>query len=109
MPQITVTINGRPYPVACEAGEEERVAEMARYVDGKMQHFAAAHGQIGEARLLVLAALLLADELTDAREAGRHAGTTNGTAAGEAIMADGIAALASRIEAIASKLETAHI
>lgn len=107
MAQITVTINGRGYPVACNDGEEERIGELARYVDDKVKGFAREFGPVGEARLLVLAALVLADELAEAIEAGKpHAG--NG-AAEEGKLTTGIENLASRIEAIAARLETAHI
>ena len=68
MAQITVTINGRAYPVACNEGEEAaHRASSARYIDAKVAGFARELGQIGEARLLVLAALVLADELADAQ------------------------------------------
>src|SRR6185437_4964411 len=58
MAQVTVTINGRGYPVACDEGEQARITELARYVDAKVRGFARELGQIGEARLLVLAALV---------------------------------------------------
>jgi cell division protein ZapA len=107
MAQVTVTINGRGYPVACNEGEEERIGELARYVDDKVKAFAREFGPVGEARLLVLAALVLADELAEAIEAGKsHAG--NG-AAEDGKLAAGIENLATRLEAIAARLETAHI
>ncbi len=109
MAQIAVTINGRSYPVACNEGEEQRIGELARYVDDKVKGFARELGQIGEARLLVLAALVLADELADAQadQASPRAG--NGVAADHGKFASGVENLARRIEAIAAKLEGAHI
>lgn len=108
MAQVTITINGRAYPVACNEGEEQRIAELARYVDAKVKAFAKDLGQIGEARLLVLAALVLADELADVQAAGRPQ-SGNGAAVEEGKLAAGIENLAQRIEAIAAKLETPHI
>ena len=108
MAQVTITINGRAYPVACNEGEEQRIVELGRYVDGKVKAFAKDLGQIGEARLLVLAALVLADELADAQSAGGAAHAGNG-AADDGKLAAGIENLAQRIEAIAVKLETSHI
>jgi cell division protein ZapA len=110
MAQVTVTINGRNYPIACNAGEEERIAELARYVDGKVKGFASEFGAVGEARLLVLTALVLADELAEAREGqnGHHA-AGNGAAAVPENIAGGIDDLARRIETIAARLETPHI
>ena len=56
MPQVSITINGRSYPVACDEGEEDRIRELARVIDSKVAGFARQVGQAGEARLLVLAA-----------------------------------------------------
>jgi cell division protein ZapA len=111
MAQVTVTINGRNYPIACNAGEEGRIGELARYVDGKVKGFAKEFGAVGEARLLLLTALILADELAEAREAqnGHAAGDGNGAIAAGESLAGGIDHLARRIEAIATRLETAHI
>jgi len=110
MAQVTVTINGRNYPIACNAGEEGRIGELARYVDGKVKGFAKEFGAVGEARLLLLTALILADELAEAREAQNgHQAAGNGAAATGESLAGGIDHLARRIEAIATRLETAHI
>lgn len=109
MAQITVTINGRGYPVACSDGEEQRITELARYIDAKVKGFAQELGQIGEARLLVLTALVLADELAEAQEGagGPHGG--NGAAPEDARVLSGIENLAKRIEAVAARLEADHI
>jgi cell division protein ZapA len=110
MAQVTVTINGRNYPVACNAGEEERIGELARYVDDKVRGFAREVGQVGEARLMLLAALVLADELADAKDASAGARSPDdGVAPDDGVLATGIEKLAVRIEAIAAKLETSHI
>lgn len=109
MAQVTVTINGRTYPVTCNEGEEQRIAELARYIDGKVKSFARDLGQIGEARLLVLAALVIADELADAHAASGRARPANGAAAEDGKLAAGVENLAQRIEAIAARLETVHI
>ncbi len=109
MAQVSVTINGRSYPVACQSGEEPRIAELARSIDEKVRGLAQQLGAVGEARLLLLAALLLADELADAKEAlGKKGALANGHAS-EDQLAAGIEDLASRIEAIAERLETHHI
>ncbi len=65
MPQITVTINGHPHAVQCDPGEEHRIRELARLVEAKVATFGDQAQRVGEARLLVLAALVLADELTE--------------------------------------------
>jgi cell division protein ZapA len=110
MAQVNVTINGRNYPIACNAGEEGRIGELARYVDGKVRGFAKEFGAVGEARLLLLTALVLADELAEARETqnGHHAAGNGAAPVGESL-AGGIDDLAQRIEAIAARLEMPHI
>lgn len=109
MAQVVATINGRSYPIACNEGEEQRIAELARYVDAKVKTFARDLGQIGEARLLVLAALVLADELADAQSGKGEATLANGDAAHDGKLAAGVEDLAERIEAIAARLEASHV
>lgn len=66
MPTVDISINGRPYSVQCGEGEEVRLKRLAQYVDARVRESAQAHGQLGDARLLVLTGLLIADELDDA-------------------------------------------
>ncbi|MGD9650200.1 MAG: cell division protein ZapA [Dongiaceae bacterium] len=66
MGQVTLTINGYVYTVACDDGQESHVTELSHYIDKRVKDIAASIGQIGEARLLVMATLLIADELSDA-------------------------------------------
>jgi cell division protein ZapA len=108
MPQVSITINGRAYPVACDEGEEDRIRELARTIDGKVASFARQVGQAGEARLLVLAALVLADELAEANETAHRLGTQQ-VATSNATVATSVSRLAQRIEAVAARLETSHI
>lgn len=108
MPEIHLTLNGRSYPVSCEEGEEARIKELAQYVDRKIQEFVSKLGQIGEARLLVLAALVIADELADAHATlRRQSPAANGV--DTETLAHGLDELAKRIETIAVRLETSHI
>ncbi len=65
MAQLTVKINGYAYNVGCEDGQEAHLMEMARQVEHRIENIKALGGQSGEARLLLLAALLMADELHD--------------------------------------------
>ena len=109
MAQITVSINGRGYPVACSDGEEQRITELARYIDAKVKGFAQELGQIGEARLLVLTALVLADELAEAQEGAGDPHGGNGAAREDGKVLSGIENLAKRIEAVAARLEADHI
>jgi cell division protein ZapA len=108
MPQVSITINGRAYPVACDEGEEERIRELGRIIDSRVANFARSVGQAGEARLLVLAALVLADELAEANEAARRLGSQT-AAPDTAALAGNVSRLAQRIEAVAARLESSHI
>lgn len=110
MPQVTVVINGRSYTIACEPGEEDRVRQLGRSIDAKVVGFAKDAPQAGEARLLVMAALMLADELGEAREALRRMrGAAGGGAADEDALANGIERLALRIETVAARLEATQL
>lgn len=69
MAQIAVTVNGRRYEIGCDDGEEAHVFRMAAELDRRVSGLVASVGQqVGEARLLVLAGLLLADEANDLRQ-----------------------------------------
>jgi len=109
MAQITVTINGRGYQIACDDGQEEHLVRLAAFVDKKVGELTAAMGQIGDTRLLVMASLLIADELADsykALEAERKRPPGLSPEA-EAAMAQGIDVLAQHVEEIAARLEAA--
>jgi cell division protein ZapA len=68
MPQVTVTINGRQFRMACEEGEEARVMRLAEDLDARIVRLRARFGEIGDTRLTVMAALTLADELSEVKE-----------------------------------------
>jgi cell division protein ZapA len=68
MGQVTVTVNGRTYRLQCGDGEERRLIELATHVGNRIDGLAAEFGQVGDDRLLLMTALLVADELWDVRE-----------------------------------------
>ena len=68
MGQITISVHDQKYTLACRDGEEERLKSLADYVSGKAKTLAANLGQVGESRLLLMSALLIADELSECRE-----------------------------------------
>lgn len=69
MAEVDLTIVGRPYRVACRDGEEETLRAAARLVDSKSREALAGLGTLSEARQLLFAALLLADQLLDEKPA----------------------------------------
>jgi len=111
MPELHLTVNGRTYPIACDDGQEGRLRELAQYLDRKTVEFARKLGQIGEAHLLVLAALTITDELADAQATLRSHASPESTGNGIDVdaLTHGLEELAERIEAIAGRIETAHI
>jgi cell division protein ZapA len=68
MPQVSVTINGRQFRLACEDGEEEHLTHLAQELDSRIVQLRARFGEIGDTRLTVMAALALADELSEVKE-----------------------------------------
>ncbi len=66
MSHINVTINGRQYRMACEEGQEVRLLKLAESFESRIQDLRGKFGEIGDARLTVMAALTVCDELLDA-------------------------------------------
>ena len=100
--RLNITINGRDYPMACEPGEEEKVAALGKKLDAVVRKVAVTTGPIAESRLLVMAGLIIAADLADLEEAG--AGKAG--AAGKADAGDEAGkALAARVEELARRLE----
>src|SRR5258705_13164839 len=67
MAQISIEVNGRPYAVGCEDGQEQHLLELAKLFDHQVRQVSQDMGQLGDTRLFLMGALLLADELADAR------------------------------------------
>jgi cell division protein ZapA len=67
MAQITVEINGKPYVVGCQDGQEQKLRELVAMLDAHVREVASNIGQLGETRLLLMGALLLADDLEEAK------------------------------------------
>ena len=65
MAQVNVTINGRQYRMGCEDGQEDHVTRLAEEIDSRIEQLRGAHGEIGDQRLTVMAALTVADELAE--------------------------------------------
>jgi cell division protein ZapA len=74
---ITIRLNGHPYQIGCGAGEEDHVANLGAEVESIMQSLVGSVGQIGEARLLAMVALILADRASTAAAAN---GSSNAVA-----------------------------
>ena len=116
MSQVNVTINGRQFRMACEDGQEDHLTELARDLDVRVEGLRAKFGEIGDTRLTVMAAITIADELSEmaarlkrleadfaaAKEAQVAASHRNQVA--QATVAATLAGAAERIENVARKL-----
>jgi cell division protein ZapA len=110
--QVTVKINGYAYTVGCEDGQEQHLQAMAAQVEKRIDSIKALGGNSGEARLLVLASLLMADELHDlraeletVRRAPRTAPAPEPAPANDPELTRTLGRLALRAEEIAAELE----
>ena len=65
MSQVSVTINGRQFRMACEDGQEGHLMELARDLDTRIEGLRTKFGEIGDTRLTVMAALTIADVLSE--------------------------------------------
>ena len=66
MSHVNVTIHGRQYRMACEDGQEDHLIRLAKDLDQRIEQLKASFGAIGDMRLIVMAALTVGDELTEA-------------------------------------------
>jgi cell division protein ZapA len=115
MPQISLKINERNYQVTCGDGQEEHLRKLAGHLDERIKDLVASVGQVGEGRLLVMASLMVADELFEAYKDihalkagdGGEAGAGAGDGAGDGAAAAALDACAQRIETIAARLAAA--
>jgi cell division protein ZapA len=105
MAQVLVTIDNRKYRLACNEGEEARLESLAGVIDEKIGELRASFGEIGDQRLVVMAALTIADSLAEARDAvvAERERADAATAQAEAA-ASSLDQLSARIEALAAQL-----
>lgn len=100
MSNVTLDIAGRKFTVACAEGEEAHIMMLGRTIDGKLQDMPQIANQ-SEARALLFAALLLADENHEIRNGGGAPANAGGE------VAESLEALAERLEGLAAQLEEA--
>jgi cell division protein ZapA len=107
MAQVTVEINGKPYTVGCEDGQESHLRALAAVFDRQVRVVAQEVGALGETRLMLMGALLLSDELEEARARLAHvqkdlARVQSDYARAEARAVLALDAASKRIEALAA-------
>jgi cell division protein ZapA len=107
MSNVPVVINGRTYDLTCNDGQEQHLHDLASEIGRRVDELVKTVGQAGEARLMLMVSLLLADELNDALgevDRLRRGGNPVGS---EDAVAGSIEKLAKQIQDIAAKLEAA--
>ena len=93
--KVTISLQGRDYIVACGTGEEKKLAELVKLVDGKLNEVAGRGSNASETRLFMLTCLLLADELMETRKL-----VAETRKADESLMVAAVEHLRARIEGI---------
>jgi cell division protein ZapA len=116
MPQVTVTINDRKYRMACEDGQEQQLLALCDDINRRIAELSGKFGEIGDARLILMAALSVADELGDTKERLRRlehelgalrnvrSAAADRMLASQAVIADALNAAAERIERLSKQL-----
>jgi len=116
MAEVSVTINGRQFRMACEDGQEDHVIELARELDARIEGLRARFGEVGDTRLTVMAALTVADELGEMSArlkrleeelAGLkdvHVATADRTSITQSAIAAALTEAAERIESVTRRL-----
>ncbi|MDB2682673.1 cell division protein ZapA [Alphaproteobacteria bacterium] len=116
MAEVTLSINGRNYGIACDDGQEQRVLDLGSYVDQRMREMSKAGAATNDSQLLVLTTILLADEIFEMRDnpqaqpanaAEISAAATQAAEEKEEAVAGAIDKLAERINTIADRLQNA--
>jgi len=107
MPLMDVVVNGREYLVACDPGQEDRLRELAQQFDKRVQTLLSTVGQVGDSRLMLMAGLVLMDELSIA--AAKSAERERENAALKTKLANGTETLEKAEAGITELLEQAAI
>jgi cell division protein ZapA len=116
MTQVSVTINGRQFRMACEDGQEGHLMNLARELDTRIGALRTKFGEIGDTRLTVMAAITVADELAEAGQRIRRleeeiaalqsaqAAASDRNKIAQAAIASALSAAAERVENITKRL-----
>ena len=104
--QITIRINEQDYKIACDDGQEKHLASLANYLDSKITELVNSVGQVGESRLLVMACLLITDELLELRKTNLESKTNINEIQPDGLSLVEFEKLAARIERIAERSQS---
>jgi cell division protein ZapA len=116
MAQVTVSIDGKAYRMACEEGQEDHLIELATNFDQYVGHLKTQFGEIGDLRLTVMAGIMVMDELSEVNRRLKaleaevdtlkqaRDGALSDQARSEELLASALSEVTSQIHTIAAKL-----
>ncbi len=111
MAEVSLSINGRDYGISCDDGQEQRVIDLGMHVDARLRDISSAGAASNESHLLVLTAIMLADEVFDLRDnlavLGEHVEKGTPLQEDETAIAQTIEQLAGRIQIISDRIQKA--
>ena len=120
MPQVTVSIDGKTYRMACDDGQEQHLVELAASFDRYVTHLRSSFGEIGDQRLTVMAGIMVMDELFELQRRIKGMETEIATLRktrddalskadkNDATLTGALASLAERMENLALRLNSEH-
>ncbi|MBD8651565.1 cell division protein ZapA [Rhizobium sp. CFBP 13726] len=116
MAQVTVTIDGKAYRMACEEGQEQHLTDLADQFDRYVGHLKGQFGEIGDLRITVMAGIMIMDELSElTRKVGalegevqslksNRAGAVENQSRSDELIVSALSELSSRLEGLTAKL-----
>ena len=111
MAEVDVTVNGCVYRIACKDGEEGHLLHLSEHLNQHATELANTLGNVGEARLMLMAGLLVGDELSDAldklEELSKQLAASKNMGAEAKTLEDSVTNAARRIEELAGRVKTA--
>ena len=111
MAQVNITISGKTYRMACDDGQEAHLVALGERLDQTIDQLRIRFGEIGDQRLVVMAAITMADQHAESerrlRQAEARAAVVERQETTESGLARSMDAIATRLEAIAGRLNGA--
>ncbi len=114
MPELTLTINNKTYDITCDEGQEQRVLDLASYLDERMRQIARSGAAQSESHLFVLMSLMLSDEVfelqqqvADFNEHGEPGSYSSQPQIDEALVSEAIQNLSGRISELSKRIDEA--
>ena len=107
MARVDIEVNDRSYQLNCEDGQEQRLRDLAAYLDGRLKQVTGGGRSGSDTQMLVVTALVLADELQEVMAGRGLSAARSGPTPEEAEAVAAVDAITKRIEEVAARLERA--